>query len=114
MKNYYLLYVTGHCPWCVKAINLLNESGLEYAVILLDQALDYRRHLKKKYKWDTVPIVVEVDINGEEKLIGGYTDLEKRFSELGFIEKEDADYVVENCDEQNYAVDPENADTVSG
>ena len=55
MNNYYLLYVTGHCPWCVKAINLLNESGLEYAITLLDQALDYRRHLKNKYKWGTNP-----------------------------------------------------------
>jgi glutaredoxin len=113
MKNYYLLYVTGHCPWCVKAINLLNESGLEYAVILLDQALEYRRHLKKRYSWDTVPIVIEVDINGEETLIGGYTDLEARFVELGLIDS-DENYVVNDCDEQGCTIVSEDTDSVSG
>ena len=113
MKNYYLLYVTGHCPWCVKAINLLNESGLEYAVTLLDQALEYRRHLKQRYSWDTVPIVVEVNINNEETLIGGYTDLEARFKELGLI-KEAENYVVSDCNDEGCSVVSEDADSVSG
>lgn len=112
MKNYYILYVTGHCPWCVKAINLLNESGLEYAVTLLDQALDYRRHLKNKYKWDTVPIVVEVEPSGAEKLIGGYTDLEQRFRDLGFVEDEDPEYVVKDCGEQGCSIDSEVSDSL--
>ena len=114
MNNYYLLYVTGHCPWCVKAINLLNESGLEYAVTLLDQALDYRKHLKNKYKWDTVPIVVEVDINGKETLIGGYTDLESRFVELGLTDQEDANYVVKDCGEQGCSIEPESSSNSPG
>jgi hypothetical protein len=37
---------------------------------------------KKKYDWQTVPIVIEV--NGDtEKLIGGYTDMRKYFKNKG-------------------------------
>tara|TARA_R100000152_G_C6778305_1_gene208865 strand:+ start:2856 stop:3200 length:345 start_codon:yes stop_codon:yes gene_type:complete len=113
MNNYYLLYVTGHCPWCVKAINLLNESGLEYAITLLDQSLDYRRHLKNKYKWDTVPIVVEVDKNGNENFIGGYTDLEERFNELGLVEDKEPSYVVEDCGPEGCPIEPEGSSDTS-
>jgi glutaredoxin len=115
MNNYYLVYVTGYCPWCVKAINMLNQSGVQYAVTLLDQALDYRRDLKNKYKWDTVPIVVEVTPAGEETLIGGYTDLEKRFVELGLVEAppEDTDEDATDCGEEGCSIESEDATAVS-
>jgi|ETNvirnome_6_100_1030635.scaffolds.fasta_scaffold18917_6 glutaredoxin len=115
MNNYYLIYVTGYCPWCVKAINMINESGMQYAITLLDQALDYRRDLKMKYKWDTVPIVIEVSPSGEETLIGGYTDLRKRFVELGLVEDDDESTGEDTaeCGEEGCSIEPDDSTTVS-
>ena len=44
----------------------------------LDQSDALLKHLKTKYNWDTVPMIVEkyTDKNGF-KFIGGFTDLAK-------------------------------------
>ena len=79
MINHFHIYATSTCPFCVEAINILNDSGYEYVLTMLDKCAEYRNQLKKKWKWDTVPIIVIRDINGQECLVGGCSDLKEYF-----------------------------------
>lgn len=58
------------CPWCDKAVALLESRGLEHRV------REFSRYeliqLADKAGWTTVPMV----FNGD-KLIGGFSELEK-------------------------------------
>jgi glutaredoxin-related protein len=64
----------------VDAIKILEDSGHEYVLTMLDKSPDYRNQLKKKWKWDTVPIIITRDVNGQEELVGGCSDLKEYFS----------------------------------
>lgn len=64
------LYKKNPCPYCDRAMNFLNNKGLQYEVIDLTDNLDELDRLKNKTGWRTVPMIF---IN--DKLIGGYTDL---------------------------------------
>jgi len=96
MLKFYHIYVTGECPYCVEAVKILNESGYEYALTFMDKSPELRTLMKKKYKWDTVPIIVECTISGEEKLIGGCSDLKELFPEL--CDQEGSDTDEDGCD----------------
>ena len=42
----------------------------------LDQSDSLLKFLKKKYQWDTVPMIIEKNtITNEEVFVGGFTDL---------------------------------------
>lgn len=69
------------CPYCDRAIALLNDKGLKYEVIDLTHNLDELDTWKQKTGWKTVPIIL---IN--DKLIGGYTDL-KALDEEGQLDQ---------------------------
>tara|TARA_R110002020_G_scaffold37239_17_gene112599 strand:+ start:32729 stop:33028 length:300 start_codon:yes stop_codon:yes gene_type:complete len=81
MNKYYHIYASTMCPFCVKAINLLNESEHDYILTLVDRSQDFLDNLKEKYNWETIPIIVEHnrDSDGEPMLIGGYTDIMDHF-----------------------------------
>ena len=79
MLKHFHIFATSTCPFCVEAIKILDDSGHEYVLTMLDKSPEYRNQLKKKWKWDTVPIIVTRDINGEEELIGGCSDLKAHF-----------------------------------
>ncbi|MFN8790657.1 MAG: glutaredoxin [Bdellovibrionales bacterium] len=76
-----LLYKKNPCPFCDRAINLLEGRGLKYDVVDLTDRMDELQKIKQQYGWQTVPIIV---IKG--KLIGGYTDL-KALDESGELDK---------------------------
>lgn len=65
-----LLYSKSHCPYCVRAKNLLTQKGVAFEEINLDDKLDELDALKKKTGQMTVPMIF---IN--DKLIGGFSDL---------------------------------------
>jgi glutaredoxin len=79
MLKHFHIFAKSTCPFCVEAIKVLEDSGHEYVLTVLDKCPEYRNQLKKRWKWDTVPIIVTRDINGEECLIGGCSDLKKYF-----------------------------------
>ena len=80
LNNYYHIFANTMCPYCVRAINLLNESETEYILTLIDNSPDYLGRLKDEHDWKTIPIIFECDPNTKEnKLIGGYTDLMDHF-----------------------------------
>jgi glutaredoxin 3 len=76
-----VVYKKNPCPFCDRAINLLNGKDLKYQVVDLTGKEDEILKLKEKWGWQTVPIIV---ING--KLVGGYTDL-RALDDSGELDK---------------------------
>ena len=71
---YYKIYMKSDCSFCIRAIRLLEEKGINYLRYPLDSKPQLLTEVKDKYNWGTVPVIIE--INGDkEKLIGGFTDL---------------------------------------
>jgi glutaredoxin-related protein len=58
------------------AIQLLAEKQKEFECYAMDKQPKLLTEIKKTYRWDTVPIVVEIT-EGQEKFIGGFTDLQE-------------------------------------
>ena len=79
-ETYYHVIARNGCPFCVKAVELLEENKLHFHADYYgpDQATKLNEQ-KEKYEWNTVPIinkvVVEEDGTIETNFIGGYTDL---------------------------------------
>lgn len=67
-----IIYSKKVCPYCVRAKNLLNQKGVRFEEILMDDKLDELDALKKKSGHMTVPIIY---IN--DQMIGGYDDMAK-------------------------------------
>ena len=65
-----IVYTKDPCPYCVRAINLLNDKGIAFEEIDLTSKPEEIERLKKETGWRTVPMIM---IN--DKLVGGYTDL---------------------------------------
>ncbi|MGZ3769904.1 MAG: glutaredoxin domain-containing protein [Bdellovibrio sp.] len=65
-----LMYKKDPCPYCDRAINFLNNRGIEFEMVDLTGKPEEIDRIKQETGWRTVPIIL---ING--KLIGGYTDL---------------------------------------
>jgi len=70
------LYTKAGCPYCQMAINLLVEHQKKFECYALDKQPKLLNEIKETYRWQTVPIIVEVT-EGHEKFIGGFTDLEE-------------------------------------
>ena len=70
------------CPWGLKAINLLNEKGIEFEDYKL-KSKDETEAFKAKYNVQTTP-----QIFAGELRIGGYTDLAEKLD----VEAEGAEY----------------------
>lgn len=85
MLDYYKIYAKVKCPFCVDAINKMNEHGFDHALILVDKSPDYFESIKKVYDHGTVPIIVKVSkINGKQEFIGGFDDFMKFLYEEGY------------------------------
>ena len=80
---YYAIYAKSQCGFCARAVSLLGAAGFDHALILLDKAPDFHALLKKKYEWETVPIIVKCNkTTGDDiELIGGFTDLVEHLGE---------------------------------
>ncbi len=65
-----VMYSKTHCPYCVRAKALLNQKGVSFEEINLDDKHDDLDALKKRTGQMTVPMIF---IN--DKLIGGFSDL---------------------------------------
>ena len=70
------LYTKASCPYCQMAINLLTERQQDYECYALDRQPTLLTEIQNTYKWNTVPVVVEIT-PGQEKFIGGFTDLKE-------------------------------------
>jgi len=80
--RYFEIHAWTECPFCIHAKELLIERGEQFMFCCLDQSDILLKHLKLKYKWDTVPMIVEKYTDkGDFKFIGGFTDLAKYLGE---------------------------------
>lgn len=75
-----VIYTKDPCPYCVRAINLLEEKNLDFSEIDLTDKPDEIQKIKDQTGWRTVPIIL---IN--DKVIGGYMDL-KALDEEGKLD----------------------------
>jgi glutaredoxin 3 len=65
-----VVYTKAHCPYCVRAKNLLTAKGVEFEVIDLEDKPDELKALKDRTGLRTVP---QIFIDGT--LIGGFSEL---------------------------------------
>ena len=72
----YSIYGLKWCIFCLRAINFMQEKGLEFHYYPMDNQERVLEYLKKEHGHKTVPLITE-NINGDEVLIGGYDDLVK-------------------------------------
>jgi len=70
------LYTKTGCPHCHAAIQLLTERQKDFECYGLDRQPELLTEIKNTYNWQTVPVVVEIT-EGQEKFIGGFTDLKE-------------------------------------
>lgn len=75
------IYTKDPCPYCVRAIQFLNDRGIAFTELDLTDKPSEIEKIKNETGWRTVPIVI---INGQ--VIGGYTDL-KQLAEDGKLEE---------------------------
>ena len=73
------VYTKSNCPYCQMAVNLLAEQRKQFECYALDSKPELLNEIKGTYHWDTVPIIVEIT-EGQEKFIGGFTDLKEYLS----------------------------------
>lgn len=64
------LYVTSHCPFCVRAKTFLQNKGIPFELIDLTHQPEQLKQLKETTHWKTVP---QIFIG--PTFIGGYTDM---------------------------------------
>ena len=64
------VYTTSYCPYCIAAVQLLQQKGVEFKEIDLSDQPEELSDLKKRTGWPTVPQV----FIGED-LVGGYSEL---------------------------------------
>lgn len=70
------LYTKTACPYCQMAVRLLAENKKEFECYALDNQPELLNEIKTTYRWETVPVVVEIT-EGQEKFIGGFNDLKE-------------------------------------
>ena len=70
------IYGLKWCIFCLRAINFMQEQGLEFHYYPMDDSPIRLTSLKDIHKHKTVPIITIKKDNGEE-LIGGYDDFVK-------------------------------------
>tara|TARA_B100001250_G_scaffold135625_1_gene116033 strand:- start:910 stop:1140 length:231 start_codon:yes stop_codon:yes gene_type:complete len=70
------IYSKSNCSYCVMAMNFFDSKGISYEVYSADDPNIFEEMLSRNPQARTVP-----QIFIDDKLIGGYTDLIKKFSE---------------------------------
>ncbi len=82
MASRFIVYGRDSCPWCTRAINFLNMLNQENVFLNMEKKRDALEEVKTYYNWDTVPVILENNLEtGQVKFIGGYDLLKKRFPE---------------------------------
>ena len=77
---YYKIICWNECPFCLKAKMELIERRLPFEYCSIDHSNTLLDYYKAIYKQGTVPMIVEINqLTGQEKFIGGYTDLIEYF-----------------------------------
>ena len=76
----YNIYGLKWCIFCLRAINFMQEKGLEFHYYPMDNQERVLNYVKETYEHKTVPIITRQTDEGEE-LVGGYDDLVKHIKQ---------------------------------
>ena len=75
--EYYQIFGRETCSWCCEACAVLQSKNLNFMFCEMGKSPDLIAHHKEKFNMKTVPIIVKINPDEEDVLIGGYTDLIK-------------------------------------
>lgn len=82
-----ILYVLDSCPYCNRALSLLDEYKLKYKKIVVENSEEKKNFYKKQNKMTTFPqIFMQLEENQFVK-IGGCSDLEESIDNCQVIKK---------------------------
>lgn len=76
IKKFQAIVLT-ECSFCKKAVNLLKKEKKQFSVLVLDHDEEMLANVKSNTNHPTVPIIIGMMENGQQVLIGGFTELEK-------------------------------------
>ena len=77
---YYKIICWSECPYCLQAKMVMIDRPEEFEYCAVNHSPLLLEHYKSIYNHDTVPMIIEIDaMTGQEKFIGGYTDLIEYF-----------------------------------
>jgi len=78
--KYYKIICWSECPYCLQAKMVMIDRPEEFEYCAVNHSPLLLEHYKSIYSHDTVPMIIEIDtMTGQEKFIGGYTDLIEYF-----------------------------------
>ena len=81
--KYYKIICWTECPYCLQAKTVMIERGEEFEYCSIDHSQVLLDHYKSIYKHNTVPMIIEMNVStGQEKFIGGFTDLIEYFAKI--------------------------------
>ena len=94
--KYFIVHGRTSCPFCVKAVGLLESKNVAYVFSPVDG--EVLTETKQRWGHPTVPIVVERDLHEcvYESLIGGYTELSEYLTEYAEDEQEGGSCVLDS------------------
>ena len=70
----YIIYGKKQCPYCTKAVKLLQSRGFDFIYTSMDNKQEELVELALKHNHKTVPLIIQV-VSGEPIFIGGYDNL---------------------------------------
>lgn len=70
MTQRVVMYATRYCPYCMRARSLLDDKGVEFQEIRVDNDWEKRREMEVKSRRRTVP---QIFVRGRH--VGGYDEL---------------------------------------
>ena len=76
----YRIYGLKWCIFCLRAINFMQEKGLEFHYYPMDDQDNVLNEIKNTFNHKTVPLIT-CNIDGNETFIGGYDDLIKHLKQ---------------------------------
>jgi len=73
----YVLYVKIECPFCIRAVETIEEKGFEYKIVEVDDCSEgFIGQLKDAFSHDTFPMIMGYDDTYESyNWIGGFDNL---------------------------------------
>tara|TARA_R110002074_G_scaffold54608_2_gene136032 strand:+ start:1576 stop:1863 length:288 start_codon:yes stop_codon:yes gene_type:complete len=94
MKHYKII-CWNECPFCLRAKMEMIQRKLPFEYCSVDHSNTMLDYYKSIYKHGTVPMIIEINqFTGQEKFIGGYSDL------IEYFEQKDIDGKIRDVDEE--------------
>jgi glutaredoxin 3 len=109
------VYSKTDCPWCKRAVSVLQKEKEHFTVTVLDHAPAVLKDLSEEFSWKTVPIITLVDDYDNHpigaRLIGGCEDLERFLKGEDDAQKVKAEKAIEAYEKNSRGEEPTTSDS---